>query len=752
MENQILPVAPNNDTYTGQNFTFPANTVARFIAIRVDSYQGTGAGIGLGKVRIDGTLLLDTSAPVAAVLSPADNATNVNLTSNLSMTFNEPVLAGTGTITIRRAIDTSIVESFDVATSPRVTINSTQVTIDPTADLQASTEFYVQIDAGTFKDSANNPYAGIANETSWNFTTDSTVPTLVSRVPADDATLVSTTSSFSATFSENIKVGTGNVVLKRLSDDSIVETFDVTSPDGISITNNVLTIDPFSNLVIGTAYYIEIAPTAITDIAGLAFAGISGNTAWNFSTDNVAPVRQSVSPATPTLADPLTRLMLEFDEPMRIGNGNVMIYRTSDNALIETIDINVGGAVNGRFASIARSVPLVAGTEYYVNMQEGVFEDLSENLAPAITGTSAWRFSVTSAVPIVLENFSASSSTLGDSSADVFDAAIVTAGGSGTWNASTVFLQNGTLLGGNGSASLNLGNFINNAKGTASGKFALTMTMSETSGGWVSMGFALGNTPSTAENFVSFNGVGTIIYRGQEGITSPNTNGELDMFGGINNTNAVDGLDLQTGFRTLTATLDFTPTGGYNGTTNFGTVSWSDSVLGQLGSYTYTVARNFNSLAISQVASGSINSLALYQIASTNTYANWISGFNVSTFTAAGDDADGDGLANAIENFLGTSPAVGNQGLTSVSSAAGNLVFRHSRSGTPASDVTASYEWSTDLMQWNASGASSGGATITFGSPTMITPGTPEVVQVTATVTAGVAPAKVFGRLKVVKN
>jgi len=53
ISNQSLAQAPNLDTYTGETFTFAANATARFVAIRVDSYYG-GAGVGLGKVRIDG--------------------------------------------------------------------------------------------------------------------------------------------------------------------------------------------------------------------------------------------------------------------------------------------------------------------------------------------------------------------------------------------------------------------------------------------------------------------------------------------------------------------------------------------------------------------------------------------------------------------------------------------------------------------------------------------------------------------------
>jgi hypothetical protein len=230
------------------------------------------------------------------------------------------------------------------------------------------------------------------------------------------------------------------------------------------------------------------------------------------------------------------------------------------------------------------------------------------------------------------------------------------------------------------------------------------------------------------------------------------------MFGGGGNANAIDGPDGNTGFRTLTVTLDLTPAGGYNGTNNFGTVTWSDSVLGVLGttstSYTYPTARNFGSILVTQASGskGTINALALYQIAPANTYANWIGSFAFNGFVnpdlSAAGDPDNDGVANALENIFGTSPEVFSQGLTSVSARSGNLVFRHTLSATPASDLATSYEWSPDLVNWNASGASAGGTTVTFGAPVVITPGTPALVEVTASVT-GTPVSKLFARFKV---
>jgi hypothetical protein len=105
------------------------------------------------------------------------------------------------------------------------------------------------------------------------------------------------------------------------------------------------------------------------------------------------------------------------------------------------------------------------------------------------------------------------------------------------------------------------------------GKFDLTMTISETAGSWISLGFSTLNAPSNTFDFTGAEviGLGTIIYR---------LTGELDMFIGVRTSGSTDGPDGNTGPRTLTVSLDLTPDGGYDGVTNFGTVTWTDSGLG----------------------------------------------------------------------------------------------------------------------------------------------------------------------------
>jgi len=112
-----------------------------------------------------------SAAPVIVATAPADNASDVPVSSNLVATFSEPVFAGTGTITLRRSADNSTVESFDVASSTRLSFSGAFLTIDPTQDLDPSTGYYVTMDASAVVNGSGIPFPGLAGNAAWNFTT-----------------------------------------------------------------------------------------------------------------------------------------------------------------------------------------------------------------------------------------------------------------------------------------------------------------------------------------------------------------------------------------------------------------------------------------------------------------------------------------------------------------------------------------------------------------------------------------------------
>jgi methionine-rich copper-binding protein CopC len=113
-----------------------------------------------------------SAAPVLLSVNPADNATAVPITANLVATFSEPILKGTGTISIKRTSNNSTVESFNVATSSALTFSGQTLTINPTVNLDYLTECYVSIDPTAFIDtSGGHAFAGISSTTAWSFTT-----------------------------------------------------------------------------------------------------------------------------------------------------------------------------------------------------------------------------------------------------------------------------------------------------------------------------------------------------------------------------------------------------------------------------------------------------------------------------------------------------------------------------------------------------------------------------------------------------
>lgn len=112
----------------------------------------------------------DTTPPILVATVPANNAANVLADANLVATFDETIMAGSGSIELRRSSDGGLVESFNVASSSRLTFNTTQLTINPTNDLATNQTYYVLIPAGAVKDTAGNSYAGITSNTGWKFT------------------------------------------------------------------------------------------------------------------------------------------------------------------------------------------------------------------------------------------------------------------------------------------------------------------------------------------------------------------------------------------------------------------------------------------------------------------------------------------------------------------------------------------------------------------------------------------------------
>ena len=174
----------------------------------------------------------DITAPKLVGTSPADDAVDVVVGTNLKLTFDEDVAAGTGSFTIVDA-DGNVVETIAAADAA---IAGSIVTLDPVADLAAGTEYNVHADATAIVDAAGNAFAGIADD-SFSFTTTLIVgPTDMSADLGTDteaANLDAATGSFKFTDDATVL---NNVIISNFTADDVIEVSNALADD-YSITN-----------------------------------------------------------------------------------------------------------------------------------------------------------------------------------------------------------------------------------------------------------------------------------------------------------------------------------------------------------------------------------------------------------------------------------------------------------------------------------------------------------------------------------
>jgi hypothetical protein len=266
-----------------------------------------------------------------------------------------------------------VVETFDVTAD--VVISGSDLTIDPTSDLTPGVGYYVQIADTAIDDLAGNNFAGIADTTTWNFTTDGTPPSIATLSPVDDATDVPVGSNLVATFDEDVMAGTGNINLHLASDDSVVETFDVASSSQLTFSGTDLTIDPTSNLEPTTGYYVTIAATAVEDLSGNAFAGLAGNAAWNFTAAAYQPITAVNSgnfggsapgvTVTETIDVGAGADMLIVMTSTELGSGSPVMTVTYGGV---AMNLAVGNRANSGIWYLDLATPGISGTDVVVDM------------------------------------------------------------------------------------------------------------------------------------------------------------------------------------------------------------------------------------------------------------------------------------------------------------------------------------------------------------------------------------------------
>ncbi|HUC83433.1 MAG TPA: choice-of-anchor J domain-containing protein, partial [Flavisolibacter sp.] len=109
--------------------------------------------------------------------------------------------------------------------------------------------------------------------------------------------------------------------------------------------------------------------------------------------DVTPPTIVSLLPANNNIGTPQNfTASITFNELISKGTGNINIYRASDNAVVQTIDVATS-AVTVSGASVSFSVSnLSASTSYYITLDNGAIKDASNNNFSGISGSGTWTF------------------------------------------------------------------------------------------------------------------------------------------------------------------------------------------------------------------------------------------------------------------------------------------------------------------------------------------------------------------------
>jgi methionine-rich copper-binding protein CopC len=229
-------------------------------------------------------------------------------------------------------------------------------------------------------------------------------PLLGASTPADDGTAVVPENNLELRFNEVIKAGSGNIVITNALDGTDTRTIAVTDTTQVTISNNVVTINPTKDLLGLGTYNITMASGVITDAYNNAFAGISDATTLNFTTsaETTPPTLASSSPTDGAagLIASTAKIVLNFSEDVKAGTGNIVLTSTTKAANSVTIAVGDPQVVmSGKTVTITPTGGLKDWNHYNLTMAAGVIEDLVGNDYVGISEASTLNFTTTGSNP-----------------------------------------------------------------------------------------------------------------------------------------------------------------------------------------------------------------------------------------------------------------------------------------------------------------------------------------------------------------
>ncbi|TXI36404.1 MAG: hypothetical protein E6Q59_09445, partial [Nitrosomonas sp.] len=317
---------------------------------------------------------------------------------NIELYFNEQVKpGGSGNIVISNGSDTRTIAINDAS---QVSFdNSNRVVINPIANLLPNSHYSIKIDSGAITDLSGHDYAGINDDITLNFSTITGEPRLNYSNPSDDSAGFQEDQNIELYFNEQVKPGDSGTII--ISNGSDTRTISINDSSQVTFDSyGGVIINPTADLVPNTNYSIKIDSTAITDLDGNSYTGISDDTTLNFSTTTSEPLLFTTTPWDDSADFPAdNNIKLEFNELVQAGsNGNIVISNGSDT---RTIAINDTSQVtfNGSKVTVNPIADLIPNTNYSIRIDNGAITDLGGHVYAGINDDTTLNFSTIGTEP-----------------------------------------------------------------------------------------------------------------------------------------------------------------------------------------------------------------------------------------------------------------------------------------------------------------------------------------------------------------
>ncbi|HEV7856485.1 MAG TPA: SdiA-regulated domain-containing protein, partial [Herminiimonas sp.] len=234
--------------------------------------QNEGVTMGPdGTIYAVGEQAAGPSLPGMTIFKPTTSKTNVGVGSNLYLTFNQSVTAGTGNIVLSNgAGDTRAIAVTDTS---QVTFNGSVMKVHPKFFMVANTTYNITYSSGVIKTTSGADTSAVSGALSFTTigTVDNAAPTLNSTAPVDGATGI-IGSHFTLFFSEAVQAGTGNIVVSNGSDTRNISIADAAQ---VKFNGSRVSITLATPLQDSSSYNVQLASGVITDLYGNAYAGMT---------------------------------------------------------------------------------------------------------------------------------------------------------------------------------------------------------------------------------------------------------------------------------------------------------------------------------------------------------------------------------------------------------------------------------------------------------------------------------------------